>query len=521
MTAGSFCVLIILDGWGINPQIDGNAVRIAATPFLDGLRQAYPSTRLDCSGEAVGLPEGIMGNSEVGHLNIGAGRIVYQDLLRIDRAIADGSFFRNEALCHAVNAVAGNGCDLHLMGLVSDGGVHSQIHHLFALLDLARSRRVPRTFIHAILDGRDTPPSSAAGYLNDLQNYIRRHTYGNIATVCGRYYAMDRDNRWERIEKAYHLFVSGEGRSAAEPVKGVKQAYEMGQTDEFVEPIVIVNPDSRPVATLKDGDGVIFFNFRADRAREITRALTDARFSQFERRRQPQLGPYVCMTLYDENFPFPVAFPPVHLKKILAEVISENRLRQLRIAETEKYAHVTYFFNGGEERPFPFEERCLIPSPRAVATYDLQPEMSAPEVTEEVLRRLDAGIYDLIVLNFANMDMVGHTGVMAAALRACETVDRCLEKIVTRIRSLGGIALITADHGNSEKMLQADGEAHTAHTVNPVPLILVDESRRHARLRQGRLADIAPTILEIMGITQPEEMTGVSLIESRREVRYG
>ncbi len=507
------CVLIILDGWGINTRKKGNAVQLAATPFLDGLQKIYPTTRLHCSGEAVGLPKGIMGNSEVGHLNIGAGRIVYQDLLRIDMAISDGSFYRNEALNLAVEAVRQNGSALHLMGLVSDGGVHSQIHHLLALLDLARSKQVPRTFVHALLDGRDTPPRSAAGYLADLQHHIRKHAYGSVASVCGRYYAMDRDTRWERIEKAYRLLVAGQGQPAADPVQGVRKAYEAGQTDEFVEPIVVVNRDGRPLATLHDGDAIIFFNYRADRAREITRALTEAQFEHFDRGSHPQLTDFVCMTLYDEKFSFPVAFPPVHLKKILGEVVGEAGLRQLRIAETEKYAHVTYFFNGGEEKPFPREERCLIPSPRDVPTYDLKPEMSAPEVTAEVLRRLDAKRYDLIVLNFANMDMVGHTGVPEAAVKACEAVDRCLEKIVPRIRALDGVALVTADHGNSEKMLDEDGGAHTAHTVHPVPLILVDDHRRQVRLRVGRLADIAPTILDIMGIEQPEEMTGSSLIE--------
>jgi 2,3-bisphosphoglycerate-independent phosphoglycerate mutase len=455
-----------------------------------------------------------MGNSEVGHLNIGAGRIVYQDLLRIDMSIAEGTFFQNEALCQGIDAVRKKSSDLHLMGLVSDGGVHSQIHHLFALLDLAREKKVPRTYIHALLDGRDTPPRSAAGYLGDLQNHINKHSYGRIASVCGRYYAMDRDTRWERIERAYRLFVAGEGRPAADPVQGVRQAYELGQTDEFVEPMVLLGPEQRPLATLKDGDGVIFFNFRADRAREITRALTQDPFPHFERRGHPQLGAYVCMTSYDDHFSFPIAFPPVRLNKILGEVISENGLRQLRIAETEKYAHVTYFFNGGEEIPFPLEDRCLIPSPREVSTYDLQPEMSAIAVTEKLLRRIDSGIYDLIVLNFANMDMVGHTGVLEAAVKACETVDRCLEKIVSRIKSLGGAALITADHGNSEKMLAENGGPHTAHTMHPVPFVLMDDSRRQARLRQGRLADIAPTVLDIMGVKQPDEMTGMSLIAS-------
>ena len=514
MTAGRPCALIILDGWGINPQQKGNAVLLAATPFLDGLQKTYPTTRLQCAGESVGLPKGIMGNSEVGHLNIGAGRIVYQDLLRIDMSIADGSFYRNEALNQAVDAVVTNGTSLHLIGLVSDGGVHSQIHHLYALLDLARSKQVPRTFVHAILDGRDTPPDSAADYLNDLLDHIRQHSYGSVASVCGRFYAMDRDTRWERIEKAYRLLVAGDGRPAADPVQGVRQAYAMGQTDEFVEPIVVVDRSEIPLATLQDDDAVIFFNFRADRAREITRALTDLQFPHFDRKNHPQLSTYVSMTHYDDSFSFPIAFPPVRLEQILGEVLGENGLRQLRIAETEKYAHVTYFFNGGEETPFPLEERCLIPSPRDVSTYDLKPEMSAPEVTEEVLRRLDSNRYDFIVLNFANMDMVGHTGVQAAAVKACETVDRCLQRIVARIRSFNGTVIITADHGNSEKMIDENGGVHTAHTVNPVPLILVDDSRPKVRLKEGKLADIAPTILEIMELKQPGEMTGVSLIEN-------
>ena len=514
MTSGKPCLLIILDGWGINPQDKGNAVRMAATPFLDSLLRAYPVTRLQCSGEAVGLPRGIMGNSEVGHLNIGAGRIVFQDLLRIDNAIADESFFRNEALNHAVHVVRENGTDLHLIGLVSDGGVHSQIHHLFALLDFARTNQVSRTFVHALLDGRDTPPRSADGYLCDLNEHISRHSYGAVASVCGRYYAMDRDTRWERIEKAYRLFVDGQGRPAAEPVEGIRQAYEMGQTDEFVKPIAIVDQNSRPLATLKEDDGVIFFNFRADRAREITRALTDEQFSAFERRRHPQLGAYVCMTQYDEDYALPVAFPPVHLKRILGEVISDKGARQLRIAETEKYAHVTYFFNGGEEKPFPLEERCLVPSPRDVSTYDRKPEMSAREVTAEVLSRLESNLFDLIVLNFANMDMVGHTGVLEAAIKACETVDRCVQQIVERCRQIGGVALITADHGNSEKMIDEQGGAHTAHTVHPVPFVLVDDNRRQVQLGEGKLSDIAPTILEIMGIEKPKEMTGSSLIGS-------
>lgn len=512
MTRPKPCMLIILDGWGINAKHSGNAIHLAKTPCLDELTHTYPLTQLSCSGEAVGLPEGIMGNSEVGHLNIGAGRVVFQDLLRIDMAIRDGSFYENDILDSVMAKVRKNETTLHMLGLVSDGGVHSQFSHLLALLEMAQKRGLPNVCVHAILDGRDTAPHSGAVFLRRLKEHIRGKDFGTIATVCGRFYAMDRDNRWNRIEKAFNLYTRGDGIRAKDPVKAVENAYNQNETDEFMRPIAVVGEDNKPLSTICDGDGVIFFNFRADRAREITRAFTDPAFEFFKRDPAPKLCEFVCMTLYDEKFTLPVVFPPVHLKNILGEVVSREGLCQLRIAETEKYAHVTYFFNGGEEKPFPREERCLIPSPREVPTYDLKPEMSAYLVTEEVLSRLRSKKYDFIVLNFANMDMVGHTGVLAAAVRACEAVDRCICKIVPPVRAQGGVALITADHGNSERMIDDNGEAHTAHTVNPVPCILVDETRRDARLRVGRLGDIAPTLLQIMGIEKPPEMTGVSLL---------
>ena len=513
MKADKWCILMILDGWGLEAAGPGNAVSLARTPVLDELYSSYPVTRLLCSGKAVGLPDGIMGNSEVGHMNIGAGRIVFQDLMRIDMAIADGSFFRNEALQAAMTRVNKRKTALHLMGLVSDGGVHSQFTHLLALLDMARQHNLPQVFVHVILDGRDTPPDGGAGYLQQLQEHIEKHNYGAVASICGRYYAMDRDTRWDRIEKAYRLITEGRGMAAKDPVQAVRDAYARGETDEFVKPIVLMNDSGHPLRTINNGDGVIFFNFRADRAREITRALTDPKFNEFNRQQVPELCVYTCMTPYDETFDLPVAFPPVRLQKILGEVISAQGLKQLRIAETEKYAHVTYFFNGGEETPFANEDRCLIPSPRDVATYDEKPEMSAFEVTAELLKRIEGRTYDLIVLNFANMDMVGHTGVLSAAIKACETVDTCVGRIIKAVHANGGVALVTADHGNSEKMLEDNDKIHTAHTLNPVPIILVDDSRKTAILREGRLGDIAPTILELMGIRQPEEMTGTTLLK--------
>ena len=507
-------MLIILDGWGIGVDEPTNAVMMAHTPFLDRLQSGYPSTQLRCSGQDVGLPEGIMGNSEVGHMNIGAGRVVYQDLVRIDKAIEEGTFFENAALGAIMDAVASRGKALHLMGLVSDGGVHSQLAHLLALLDMARQKGLSKVFVHAILDGRDTPPDGGVNYLKQLQGHIQAIGNGAVASVCGRFYAMDRDKRWDRVEKAYRLYTEGYGRVETDPVAALKSAYNRGETDEFVQPMVMVDKSGKPVGTVTNGDGIIFFNFRADRAREITRAFTEKKFDGFERMVSPALSGYTTMTLYDEAFDLPVAFGPVHLEMILGEVLSRQGLCQLRIAETEKYAHVTYFFNGGEETPFDNEERCLIPSPRDVATYDQKPEMSAPQVADEVVARLDSGKYDFIVLNFANMDMVGHSGVMAAAVKACETVDRCLEKVVSKLWERDGAALVTADHGNSEKMAGPDGKPFTAHTTNPVRLLLLDDSRKGVRLREGRLGDVAPTLLELMGLEKPAQMTGRSLLQT-------
>ena len=505
-------MLIILDGWGIGADEPTNAVLVADTPCLDRLQSTYPSTRLLCSGQDVGLPSGIMGNSEVGHMNIGAGRVVYQDLIRIDKAIEDNSFFKNKQLSLIMESVAGSKNALHLIGLVSDGGVHSQLTHLLALLDMVGEKGISNVFVHCILDGRDTPPDSGVGYLENLQDWIHKTGNGSIASICGRYYAMDRDKRWERVKQAYRLYTEGIGTPETDPVKAVISAYERGETDEFVKPVVMVDDSGDPLATVADGDGIIFFNFRADRAREITRAFTENSFEGFQRRVVPDLSCFTTMTLYNEDFGLPIAFEPVHLDNILGDVLSKKGLCQLRIAETEKYAHVTYFFNGGEESPFENEERCMIPSPRDVATYDLKPEMSAFQVADEVIARLDTGKYDFIVLNFANMDMVGHTGIMAAAVKACETVDRCLAKVLSKLLEQNGVALVTADHGNSEKMADPDGKPFTAHTTNPVRLYLVDDSRKGVRLNEGRLGDIAPTVLELMGLEAPKEMTGRSLL---------
>jgi len=502
-------MLMILDGWGIDPAGEGNAVSLANTPNLDRLLAEYPHTRLTTCGPSVGLPDGVMGNSEVGHMNIGAGRIVYQDLLRIDNAIADGSFFKNDHINHAIDQALEKTSALHLIGLVSDGGVHSQLTHLLALLDLAKQRGLANVYVHAILDGRDTAPDGGVGYVDQLQSHIDKIGNGKIATICGRYYAMDRDTRWERTQIAYKLLTEGEGQSERQPVAAVRNAYERGETDEFVKPIVM-----KDGAKVLDGDAIVFFNFRADRARQLTRAFTDDAFNGFERKVRPQLSDYVCMTLYDEAFTLPMAFAPEHLTGILGEVVSNNKLRQLRIAETEKYAHVTYFFNGGEEKPFENEDRCLIPSPRDVPTYDYKPEMSALAVTEELLKRIASDRYDLIVLNFANMDMVGHTGVIPAAVKACETVDGCVGRIVSAVQQKGGALMITADHGNAETMRNADGKMHTAHTLNPVHLILVDDRSKTVQMKEGILGDIAPTLLHLLELPQPSEMTGQNLIIS-------
>lgn len=506
-------VLMILDGWGIAAPGPGNAVQLADTPHIDKLFQSYPHTRLKTSGTAVGLPDGIMGNSEVGHLNIGAGRVVYQDLLRIDKAIADGSFSQNRVLLNAMDTVARNHKALHLMGLVSDGGVHSQLTHLFALLDLAKQQHLQRVFVHPILDGRDTAPDGGQHFLAQVLDHMQKIGIGSLASICGRFYAMDRDTRWERTEKAYRLYTQGKGLTADDPDAAIQESYARNESDEFVQPIVLTAEDGRPRAVVEDGDAIIFFNFRADRARQITRAFTEDNFEGFSRSEKIGLSQFVCMTMYDEKFSLPMAYPPQHLDAILGEVIDSHGLRQLRIAETEKYAHVTYFFNGGEEKPFALEDRCLIPSPREVATYDQKPEMSAPAVTEEVLKRIASRQYDLIVINFANMDMVGHTGVLEAAIKACETVDHCIGRIIPAVLDLEGALIITADHGNAETIREENGKIHTAHTTHPVPLILVSKHVKTIGLKQGVLGDIAPTILDLMGIEQPDQMTGSSLID--------
>ena len=502
-------VLMVLDGWGHREETDYNAVACGRTPVLDRLSAEYPSTLIGTSGLDVGLPPGQMGNSEVGHQNLGAGRIVYQDLTRISRAVEDGSFFQNPALTMAVERAREAGGALHLLGLVSDGGVHSHLDHLEALLELARRRGLQRVWVHAVLDGRDTPPTSGLGYIRRLQDAMGERGVGGVATVMGRYYAMDRDRRWERVAAAYRAMVEG-AAAAPSAEAAVEEAYARGETDEFVQPRS-VSASGRPVV-VAPGDAVIFFNFRADRAREITRAFTDPDFSDFPRRHVP-LSAFVCMTEYDETFGLPVAFPPVALANIFPEVISRAGLPQLRIAETEKYAHVTFFFNGGDETTFPGEERILIPSPRDVATYDQKPEMSAYQVTDEVLRRIASGRYRVIVLNFANGDMVGHTGVFEAAVRAVEAVDECIGRIHRAVAERGGVLLITSDHGNCEMMRDpVTGEPFTAHTANPVPLLLTVHG---ARLRSGGiLADVAPTLLQILGLPRPPEMTGRSLLEA-------
>ena len=502
--------LIIIDGWGYSPREEGNAIALAATPYYDELCEQYPQTLLVASGERVGLPGGVMGNSEVGHLNIGAGRVIRMDVSRVDYDIAIGEFFRNEVLVTAMDAVKQRGA-LHLMGLLSDGKVHSSIEHLYALLKMARDRGVPRVLIHCFLDGRDTPPTSAVHYLKALQNKIKEIGIGEIATVTGRYYAMDRDKRWERTQRAYEVLMEGHGAPATNPVAAVQRSYESAVTDEFVEPIVIVNEDGSPIGTLKDGDSVIFFNFRPDRARQLTRAIAVPGFAEFDVSRRPSVA-FVCFTVYDRTFPLPVAFPPHDHKNVLAEVWDVARVRNYRLAETEKYAHVTYFFNGGVEREHECESRLLVPSPK-IATYDLQPEMSAFDVTNKVLRAIEEGETDIFIVNFANPDMVGHTGKLDKTIEACQYVDTCLGWITKRIRQARGITLITADHGNAEQMIDPQsGGPHTAHTTNPVPFHLVDEDSKGIQLRGGgALEDVAPTILGLMGTPQPQEMTGHDL----------
>lgn len=502
--------LIILDGFGLgNPADASNAIALSDTKHLTLLSEMYPHTTLTCSGEAVGLPEGQMGNSEVGHLNIGAGRIVYQELTRISKDIREGGFFRNPVLNQVMSQVAQQKSALHLMGLLSDGGVHSHNTHLYALLTMAKQAGLEQVYVHAYLDGRDVPPSSAAGFLQELEDKIAELGIGRIATISGRYYAMDRDKRWERVEKAYAALVYGEGEHAASSAAAIQAAYDRGETDEFVLPTVI---DGCGDCGMKSGDGVIFFNFRPDRARQLTRVFVDETFAGFTKREGFIPLHYVTMTQYEDGLPVEVAYKPAVLNNTLGEVISKAGLHQLRIAETEKYAHVTYFFNGGEETPFPHEQRILIPSPK-VATYDLQPTMSAAAVTDKMIEEIRSGKHDVLVLNFANCDMVGHTGQLTAACQAVATVDACVGRVVEAMRDRGGIVLITADHGNAELMVDpSTGQPHTAHTTNPVPFILVSEAYRYARLQPGNLADIAPTILDLACLPIPDEMTGRSLL---------
>ncbi len=510
--------LVILDGWGMGSRSDANAVLLADTPNFDRLWQRYPRTLLSASGEDVGLPPGIMGNSEVGHLNLGAGRVVRQEVSRINESIDDGSFFENPAFIEMLERLRETGGRLHLLGLTSNGLVHSAERHYLALLELAGRRGLAgdRVLVHAVVDGRDTPPRSAPGYLRTLQEAVDRLGVGRIATVIGRYYAMDRDNRWERVRRAYELFTEAKGNRADTAEQAIQAAYGRGETDEFVSPTVIAPEESGSTSVIADGDAIVVFNFRADRGRQIVRAFIEPAFDGFHRGRVPHVR-VATMTPYDARFDVPCAFrPPERMREILGETVSLAGRRQLRVAETEKYPHVTYFFNGGEERPFEGEDRILVPSPRDVATYDEKPEMSAPEVAARVAEGLRSRKYNFVLVNFANPDMVGHTGSLPAAVTAVETVDRCLGQVMDAVASAGGGAVVTADHGNAEVMVDPEtGTPHTAHTTNPVPLILVDEHRKKAGLRTGgRLADVAPTVLSMMGITGPEAMSGSDLAEA-------
>lgn len=500
--------LIILDGFGLSDAVEGNATKTARTPTIDWLRANVPESYLSASGESVGLMDGQMGDSNVGHLNIGAGRIVYQDVMRVSKAIREGVFFTNPTLVETMEHAMKTGGALHLMGLVSPGGVHSHTDHLYALVQMAKDQGLSKVYIHAFLDGRDVPPSSAHEYLADLEAELARIGVGEIASISGRYYAMDRDKRWDRVEKAYQALM-GQGRTATSSAEAIQEAYALGETDEFVIPTVLTR-DGRAIGPMADGDSVFFFNFRADRAREISYALVNEDFSGFERGRKLDIH-YATMTQYDVNLKVPYAFAPQDLKNTLGEYLSSLGKTQLRIAETEKYAHVTFFFNGGVEKPNPGEERVLIPSP-SVATYDLKPEMSALEVTERAVLEIEKGIYDLVVLNYANCDMVGHTGVFEAAVKAVEAVDTGLGKVLEAIKGQGGMAIVTADHGNCEQMVDPQsGGNHTAHTTNLVPVWLFNAPAGF-KLKPGILADLAPSVLDLMEVPQPSEMTGESLI---------
>ncbi|WP_027340143.1 2,3-bisphosphoglycerate-independent phosphoglycerate mutase [Halonatronum saccharophilum] len=505
--------LIILDGFGLNDKEEANAIKAANTPNFDKLWEDYPHAVINAAGEAVGLPEGQMGNSEVGHLNLGAGRVVYQDLTRISLAIKEGDFFENEVLSEAIKKVKNNNSALHLLGLLSDGGVHSHNKHLYALLEMAKKEGLDKVYVHPILDGRDVPPSSAKKYVKELEAKIEEIGVGEISTIGGRYYYMDRDTRWERTAKSYNAMCLGEGKKASTALKAIETSYADDKTDEFVLPTVITDENGEAINRVGDNDSIIFFNFRPDRARQLTRALNDKEFAGFDRKVHPDVH-LVCMTEYDETIDAPIAYPTTELVNTLGQVLATNGLKQLRTAETEKYAHVTFFFNGGKETPNKGEDRELIPSPD-VATYDMKPEMSAYEVTDNLLAKMEEKDYDVIILNYANPDMVGHTGDFDAEITAVEAVDECLGKVADAILAKGGGLLITADHGNGEQMVDYDtGEPFTAHTTNQVPLIYANDNHKDAKLvNGGKLADFAPTMLKLLGIDVPKEMTGSQLIK--------
>ena len=504
-------VLMILDGFGLNEKTEGNAVAQAKTPVIDGLMKDYPFVKGNASGLAVGLPDGQMGNSEVGHLNMGAGRIVYQELTRITKEISDGDFFKNQALLDGMENVKKNGSDLHLYGLLSNGGVHSHITHLFGLLEMAKKEGVKNVYVHCFLDGRDTAPTSGKEFIEELEAKMKEIGVGKIASISGRYYAMDRDKRWDRVELAYKALTKGEGNTAASATEGIQASYDAGKSDEFVVPFVVTE-NGKALATINDGDSVIFFNFRPDRAREMTRAFCDDKFTGFDR---PFIKTtFVCFKDYDETIPNKlIAFEKEHIVNTFGEYLAKCGKTQLRLAETEKYAHVTFFFNGGVEEPNVDEARLLVNSPKDVATYDLKPEMSAPEVGMDLVEAIKSDKYDVIVINFANPDMVGHTGVIPAAIKAVERVDGLVGDAVQAVKDMDGVLFICADHGNAEKMIDYEtGEPHTAHTTNPVPFILVNADPKYTLREGGCLADIAPTLLQIMGLEQPKEMTGKSLL---------
>ncbi|WP_121614821.1 2,3-bisphosphoglycerate-independent phosphoglycerate mutase [Virgibacillus halodenitrificans] len=511
MTENKLAALIILDGLGLRDEVSGNAVKQANTPNLDRLWEQYPHNQLTASGEAVGLPEGQMGNSEVGHLNIGAGRIVYQSLTRVNLSIKEGDFFEKEAFLKSINHAKENDKALHIFGLLSDGGVHSHINHLFALLKLAKECELEKVYVHAFLDGRDVGPQTAEKYIKQTEDKMKELGVGKLATISGRYYSMDRDKRWDRVKKAYDAMVYGEGPSYSDPYEVINDSYKNGIYDEFVIPSVITDEDGEPVGKVQDEDSIIFYNFRPDRAIQISRTFANEDFHDFDRGEHvPKNLDFVMLTNFSETVDGYVAYEPVNLDNTVGEVLSQNNLNQLRIAETEKYPHVTFFMSGGREAEFPGEKRILINSPK-VATYDLKPEMSAYEVTDALLKELDGGKQNAIILNFANPDMVGHSGKLEPTIKAIEAVDECLGKIIDKITSLGGSAIITADHGNSDEVVTIEGDPMTAHTVNPVPVIV---TREDVELRDGGiLADLSPTLLDLLGIEKPDEMTGTSLIK--------